>query len=105
MELGDILTITVTAKSKDAGDGSVLFDCLAVNQRQEKIISGVAKVKAPVKKPTDAGSPYADMQLHLKNVFEKLINHVKDRERIPVAVCHPCSKEALEGAIEAAKIA
>ncbi|MGB6067955.1 MAG: bifunctional enoyl-CoA hydratase/phosphate acetyltransferase [Desulfomonilaceae bacterium] len=104
LELGDVLTITVTAKSKDAADGSVLFDCWAVNQRDEKIISGVARVKAPTQKPTDAGSPYSTMQLRRKTAFKRLIDHVKDWDRIPTAVCHPCSKEALEGAIDAAKI-
>jgi phosphate acetyltransferase len=104
VELGDTLTIIVTAKSKNAADGSVLFDCRAVNQREEEVITGVARVKAPTKKPTDAGSPYATMQLHRKNAFKKLIDYVKDWERLPIAVCHPCSKEALEGAIEAARI-
>jgi phosphate acetyltransferase len=103
VELGDTLIITVTAKSKNTADGSVIFDCLAVNQRNEKVITGQAKVKAPTQKPTDAGSPYATMQLHRKNVFKKLIEDVKDREPVPTAVCHPCSKEALEGAIDAAK--
>ncbi|AFM27801.1 bifunctional enoyl-CoA hydratase/phosphate acetyltransferase [Desulfomonile tiedjei] len=103
VELGDILTITVTAKSKDATDGSVLFDCRVVNQREQEIITGVAKVKAPAKKPADLGSPYATMQLHRKTAFKRLIDHVKDWERIPTAVCHPCSKEALEGPINAAK--
>ncbi len=103
VELGDVLEITVTAKSKNAADGSVLFDCQVVNQREEKIITGVARVKAPTKKPIDAGSPYADMQLHWKTAFKRLIDHVKDWELMPTAVCHPCSKEALEGLIDAAK--
>ncbi len=102
VELGDVLTITVTATAKNAADGSVLFDCRAVNQRDEKIITGVAKVKAPTKKPTDAGSPYAGMQLRRKTAFKRLIDHVKDLKNIPTAVCHPCSKEALEGAIDGA---
>ncbi len=104
VELGDTLTISVTVKSKNAADGSVTFDCLAVNQRDENIITGVARVKAPTKKPTDAGSPYAAMQFHQKTVFKQLIERVKDREPIPTAVCHPCGKEALEGAIDAAEI-
>jgi phosphate acetyltransferase len=103
VELGDTLTITVTAASKNAADGSVRFDCRAVNQREEKIITGEARVKAPTKKPIDAGSPYAAVQLRRKSAFKKLIDHVKDWENIPTAVCHPCSKEALEGAIDAAK--
>jgi len=102
VELGDVLAVTVTATVKNAGDGSVLFDCRAVNQRGEKIITGVAKVKAPTQKPTDAGSPYAGMQLHRKNAFKRLIDHVKDLKNLPTAVCHPCSKEALAGAIDAA---
>jgi phosphate acetyltransferase len=104
VELGDVLTITVTAKSKDSADGTVIFDCLAVNQRNEKIITGSARVKAPAKKPTEAESPYAAMQLRHKTAFKRLIDHVKDWDRIPVAVCHPCGKEALEGPIEAAKL-
>jgi phosphate acetyltransferase len=103
VELGDMLTITVTVTSKNAVDGSVVFDCRAVNQRGESIITGVAKVKAPTQKPTDAGSPYAGMQFHRKTAFKRLIDHVKDWERIPTAVCHPCSPEALEGAVDAAQ--
>jgi len=103
VELGDTLTITVAVTSKDAADGTVVFDCRAVNQRDEPIITGVARVKAPTRKPTDAGSPYATMQLHRKTAFKKLIDHVKDWPKIPTAVCHPCSKEALEGALDAAE--
>jgi phosphate acetyltransferase len=102
VELGDTLTITVTATSKNSADGSIVFDCRAVNQRNEKIITGVATVKAPTQKPTDAGSPYATMQLYRKTTFKRLIDYVKDLEPVPTAVCHPCSKEALQGALDAA---
>ncbi len=103
VELGDVLTIIVTAKLKNIAEGTVTFDCQAMNQRGENIITGFVKVKAPTKKPIDAGTPYATLQLHRKTVFKKLIDHVKDRERIPVAVSHPCSKDTLEGPIEAAR--
>ncbi|PKN62716.1 MAG: enoyl-CoA hydratase [Deltaproteobacteria bacterium HGW-Deltaproteobacteria-15] len=102
VELGDTLTVLVTATSKSA-DGTVLFDCLAVNQRDEKVITGVARVKAPTRKPTEGASPYAAMQLHRKMAFKRLIDYVKDWERIKVAVCHPCSREALQGAIDSAE--
>ncbi len=94
VELGDTLTITVAVTSKDVADGTVVFDCRAVNQRNEPIITGVARVKAPTRKPTDAGSPYATLQLHRKTAFKELIDHVKDWPKIPTAVCHLCSKEA-----------
>lgn len=102
VELGDTLCITVIAKSKNRADGSVVFDCRAVNQRHEEIITGIAVVKAPTRKPSEAGSPYDTLQLHRKTAFKKLIDYVKDWEPIPTAVCHPCSKEALRGTLDAA---
>lgn len=102
VELGDKLTVTVTAKTKNVEDHSVLFDCRVVNQRGEKIITGIARVKAPTQKPADLGSPYTGLQLHSKTAFKRLIDHVRTWEPMPIAVCHPCSKEALEGVIDAA---
>jgi phosphate acetyltransferase len=104
VEVNDLLTVTVAVRSKDPADGSVEFECLVVNQRNENVIGGIARVKAPARKPADAGSPFADLQLHRKTAFQRLIRHVKDWERIPTAVCHPCGKEALEGALDAARI-
>ncbi|MFO7496656.1 MAG: bifunctional enoyl-CoA hydratase/phosphate acetyltransferase, partial [Desulfobacterales bacterium] len=103
VELDDTLTITVTVRSKNPSDGSVEFDCRAVNQRHDDVITGVAKVKAPTKKPTAAGSPYVLQKLYRKTAFKRLIDYVDDWDPIPVAVCHPCSKEALEGAIDSAR--
>jgi phosphate acetyltransferase len=102
VELGDALCITVTVKSKNSADGSVVFDCRAVNQRDEEIITGVAVVRAPTRKPSEAGTPYDTMQLHRKTAFKRLIDYVKNWEPMPTAVCHPCSKEALQGALDAA---
>lgn len=102
VELGDTLYITVTVKSKNPADGSVVFNCQAVNQRDEEIITGIAVVKAPTRKPSEAGSPYDTMQLHRKTAFKRLIDYVKDWEPMQTAVCHPCSKEALQGALDAA---
>ncbi len=73
VELGDVLTITVTAKSKNAADGTVMFDCLAVNQRDEKIITGSARVKAPKRKPTEAESPYAAIQFRQEKKSQRRI--------------------------------
>jgi phosphate acetyltransferase len=102
VELGDNLTVTVTVLSKDAADGTVDFDCRVVNQREEPIITGVATVMAPTKKPEDVGSPYTAMQLHRKSAFKTLIDNVKAWPQIPTAVCHPCSRSSLKGAIDAA---
>ena len=103
VELGDTLTTTVTVQEKNNAEGTVLLACLITNQRDEKIITGTATVKAPTKKPVDLGSPYATMEIRPTTAFDKLIQHVKDWDPIPTAICHPCSKEALLGPIEAAE--
>ena len=33
VELGDVLTIIVTVKSKNIADGTVMFECQAINKR------------------------------------------------------------------------
>ncbi|MDJ0782006.1 MAG: bifunctional enoyl-CoA hydratase/phosphate acetyltransferase [Desulfosarcinaceae bacterium] len=102
VELGDELTVTVTVTAKAASDGTVELDCRVVNQRDEIIITGAASVKAPTRKISDTDSPITTTLLRRKIVFKQLIDHVKEWPRIPTAVCHPCSKTALEGALDAA---
>ena len=103
-ELGDTLTATVTVTGKIAHDETIVLDCLVRNQRNELIVSGEARVKAPSRKPVDAGSPYLTMEIHETESFNQLIAMVKDWEPLPTAVCHPCSEDALLGAIEAARL-
>ncbi len=103
VELGDTLTITVTVQEKIAEGPSVIFDCRVVNQRGEKIITGTARVRPPAKKPVDAGSPWTAMEYHRKEIFTHFIEKVVKLPPISVAVCHPCSEDALLGAISAAR--
>ncbi|MGB3211014.1 MAG: bifunctional enoyl-CoA hydratase/phosphate acetyltransferase [Desulforhopalus sp.] len=103
-ELGDTLTTTVTVTDKRAEDTTIVLDCMVRNQRDELVVSGVARVKAPTTKPTEAGSPYATMEIRETESFNQLIDMVKDWHPIPTAICHPCSEDALLGAIEAARL-
>ncbi len=103
VELGDTITITVTATEKLPDGKTVKFDCLAVNQRNEKIITGVAVVFAPAKKASGPGISPNDMTYRPRHAFHDLIEKCRSLEPISVAVCHPCSETALQGAIEAAE--
>jgi len=104
VELGDELTVSITVKEKDSGSKEVTFDCLAVNQRGEKIITGVAKVTPPAVKPSDMGGIADDIKIRTANTFAKFIHKCGKLEPISVAVCHPCSPDALEGPLEAARL-
>lgn len=48
--LGDVLTVTVTARAKDATKHRIEFDCQCVNQDGEVVITGAATVIAPTEK-------------------------------------------------------
>lgn len=103
LELDDTLKVTVTVKEKYPDDGTVIFDCLAVNQRAEPIITGIAHVGAPVSKMEGNGVGLAELTYHSRHVFRDLIARVGSLEPIRMAVAHPCSETALQGAIDAAR--
>ena len=50
VKVGDTVTITVTAKEKDAAKGKVMLDTECVNQDGEVVVSGTAEVIAPKEK-------------------------------------------------------
>jgi phosphate acetyltransferase len=103
IELGDTLTVSIRAKEKHPDSKTVLFDCRAVNQREEEIISGDALVLAPTKKPSADADRLDDLRYHPRRAFQQLIEKVRAYEPIAMAVCHPCSRYALQGAVDAAQ--
>ena len=101
--LGDTLTISIKVKEKLAKTEHIVFDCLAVNQNGDTVITGIARVRAPAKQASGPGLRPEDMVLHPKHVFETLIKTCSDLRPVSVAVCHPCGRAALLGPLEAAE--
>jgi phosphate acetyltransferase len=102
LELDDTLKVSIAVKEKRDGDNSVIFECRAVNQRNEEIITGIAEVLAPTKKATGEGVAAHDLTYHARHAFQDLIEKTRDWNPISVAIAHPCSKTALMGATDAA---
>jgi len=48
--IGDVISVSVTVVSKDAGRQRVVLDCRCVNRQGETVIDGTAKVLAPTEK-------------------------------------------------------
>jgi phosphate acetyltransferase len=103
MELGDTIDVLITAKEKIDSEKSIIFDCSVTNQRDDLIISGIAKVKAPHKKAAELDLPVTEMSIHSQKVFHHFIEECLKLEPISVAVAHPCSEYALRGPIDAAR--
>ena len=102
--VGDMITITVTATTKDAERHCISFDCLCTNQRGEVVISGNAEVIAPTTKVKRPRVILPEMHLHEHGLlYLHLIDLAKGLTPIRTAVVHPVDSNALLGAIEAAQ--
>jgi len=105
VQSGDLLTATVTVTSLDPGRQHAMLDTRCVNQDGQLVISGEAEVMAPADKlrirETDLPEPFwADKELR----YEKLLKAAAQCPRIRMGVVHPCSRESLEGALDAARL-
>jgi phosphotransacetylase/acyl dehydratase len=105
VHVGDTLTVTVTVTSLDPPKHRVRLDTRCVDQDGDVVIQGEAEVIAPKDKlriqRTDLPEPImADRNLR----YNQLLNAAKSLPRIKMGVVHPCSREALEGALDAARL-
>jgi len=102
--IGDTITVTVTARAKEAEQHRINFDCLCTNQHGQAIISGRADVMAPmekVKRPR-AILPAVSLREH-GSWHRHIISMTSGLEPIRTAIVHPVDSSALLGAIEAAQ--
>ena len=105
VHIGDTLTVTVRVTSLEAAHRCVVLDTRCVDQDGDVVIEGEAKVIAPLEKlrilRTDLPEPVmADKNLR----YDQLLNTARSLPKIKMGVIHPCSREALEGALDADRL-
>ena len=104
VRIGDTLTVTVTVTTKDDAKKRLTLDCDVVNQHGEKVVTGVATVLAPSQKVKRPRSFAPHIQLFNPEArFNALLARGKGLEAVRCAVVHPCDKESLSGALDAAR--
>ena len=102
VRVGDSLTVTVTCSAKHDDKKAIDLECTLVNQKDERVLSGSARVLAPTKKlriprihaPTISLFDPIGQHAHLLNLGAHL-------EAVVCGVVHPCDQESLQGAMEA----
>lgn len=103
--IGDTLTATCTVVSKNDSNRHVAFDCVCVNQRGDVVVEGEVHVTAPdqkIRQPKPEG--------HMTSKKDPLGSHrgfidrTRDLPPLTMAVVHPCDRESLLGAVEAARM-
>ena len=102
VRVGDTLTVTVTCSAKHDDKKAIDLECTLVNQKDERVLSGSARVLAPTKKlriarihaPTISLFDSIGQHAHLLNLGAHL-------EAVVCGVVHPCDQESLQGAMDA----
>jgi phosphate acetyltransferase len=103
VELGDVVTATVTVIDKNPDGNLVTFDCVCTNGDGDKVVTGTAVVTAPTKKASLEAPDMPRVQLIRHDGHEDLMAKCAEIDPVPVAVVHPCDESSLKGAVEAAE--
>src|SRR5215470_16336858 len=102
--LGDTVTVSVKAATKDEQKHHVTFECECRNQRGEVLIKGDADVIAPTEKIKRPRAILPEVHLHDRGArYRQLIDLTKELPPIRTAVVHPVDRYALMGALDAAQ--
>ena len=102
--LGDTITVSVTAATKDEQKHRVTFVCECVNQRGEVVIKGDADVIAPTAKVKRPRVILPEVRLHDRGArYRQLIDLTKGLAPIRTAVVHPVDRYSLLGSLDAAQ--
>ena len=104
VHVGDTLVVSATARRKHDDRRAVEFDCLVVNQRGEPVLTGTATVLAPAHKLRLPVAHAPRIQLFDPEArLADLLAKGAGLEPVRCAVVHPCDKESLAGALDAAR--
>jgi len=101
--VGDTLTAKVTVREKKTEGHLVVFDCRCFNQAGLELVAGAVTVTAPTTRQVYDVIKPPHLELRYGDAFAQLIKGCQGCDPIPCAIAHPCDRDSLMGAIEAAK--
>ncbi|OGA60682.1 MAG: enoyl-CoA hydratase [Burkholderiales bacterium RIFCSPHIGHO2_01_FULL_64_960] len=103
VRIGDTLTVSVTVAAKDEHKKVVELACEAVNQKGERVVSGIARVLAPTIKVRMPRGTVPQIQVFDAEArLNDLLAIVRSMPAVRCAVAHPCDEGSLRGAVDAA---
>jgi phosphate acetyltransferase len=98
---GDELTATVTVREK-LPQNEVLFDC-EVRRGSRVLVAGRVLVRAPTERIRYSDIATPEMILRRTDAFAALMRKCQGLTPVRCAIVHPCDRDSLAGALEAAK--
>ncbi len=100
--VGDMITATIAVKKKQTAGSVVVFDGSCVNQRGERLVSGTITVAAPTKRISYSELAPPKIAMRRGDAFIDIFKACEKISPVPCAVIHPCDRDSLVGALEAA---
>lgn len=94
---------TVTVVEKRSDEGIVVLDCQLTDPEGHQLIVGTAEVQAPTKKLRYPRRDLPKVELRHEDRYLELVEACAGLPSLSCAVVHPCSVDALEGAMQAAE--
>ena len=101
VSVGDELEASITALGKRLPH-NVVFTC-TVTRGDETLVSGTITVAAPTERQTADYTATPTVTLRRHDVFARLFERCAHTPAVSCAVVHPCDRDSLVGAIEAAR--
>jgi len=101
--VGDTLTAKITVREKRKEGNLVVFDCRCVNQAGKELVVGTVTVEAPTSRQVYDVIKPPHLELRYGDAFAQLIKGCQGCEPVTCGVIHPCDRDSLAGAIEAAR--
>jgi phosphate acetyltransferase len=97
---GDTITVTVRVKEKRAEKHILILETSATNQNGKEVLSGAATVIAPTNKIEWPRSTLPTVKLRRQDRYEGFVKKARSLPLLRAAIVHPCSAEAILGALE-----
>ncbi|RWR30873.1 bifunctional enoyl-CoA hydratase/phosphate acetyltransferase [Sinirhodobacter populi] len=97
---GDTITASVRVTEKAAAHQIVRLETICTNQKGEKVLEGVATVKAPTAKVLWPTGRLPEAVVRHQSRYDRFIAEARSLPPVPAAIVHPCSKAAILGAAE-----
>ncbi len=102
IRVGDTLTARVTARAKHSEGRCIDFDCLCTNQDGVVLATGVVTARAPAHRIAYTRLATPQIVLRHNDGFVPLFAACAALPPVLCAVVHPCDRDSLQGAVDAA---
>jgi phosphotransacetylase len=102
IHVGDTLTASVTARAKHADGHRIEFECRCSNQHGDVLAAGIVTVSAPTRRVAYTNLATPQIVLRHNDGFVPLFAACAEMPAIVCAVVHPCDRDSLQGAVDAA---